>query len=120
ATAHANTPLVVLCTSAEPDLQWLQGSVETLDLLSAEAVERIGRQITMELNPKSKLPEALARVAPLSPLRLENHLRLLASGVQASGSASAEELLRARFDDLDDVAKRLLECASVLGERFFE
>lgn len=120
ATAHATAPLVVVCTSAEPDLQWLQGSVEPLDLLGAEAVERIGRQLTMELNPKSKLPEALARVAPLSPLRLENHLRLLAAGVQAPGSATAEELLRARFNDLDDVAKRLLECASILGERFFE
>ena len=119
-TAFAATPVFALCTSAEPDLQWLHGSIEKLDLLGPEAVERIGRQITMELNPKSKLPEALARVAPLSPLRLENHLRLLASGVQASGTASVEELLKARFDDLDEVAKRLLECASVLGERFFE
>jgi len=119
-TAHSSAPLVILCTSAESQLQWTQGSIEPLEPLGAEAVMKVAQQVTVEINPKSTLPEALASVAPLSPLRLENYLRLLASGVQAPGTASAEELLRTRFRDLDDVAKSLLECGSVLGERFFE
>ena len=120
ATAPVTQPVLVACTSAEPNVDWLGGAIEQLDPLSPEIVERLGRQVTMEVSPQSQLPDALAKVAPLSPLKLENHLRLLAMGLQAPGDATDEELLRTRFRDCSEVGRKILECASVLGERFLE
>ncbi|MEM6289918.1 MAG: protein kinase [Myxococcota bacterium] len=120
ANAQAQNPVFVLCTSAEPNLEWLGGTIEQLDALSPEIVEQLGRQVTMEVSPQSQLPEALAKVAPLSPLKLESHLRLLAGGLQAAGTASDRELLRTRFGEFGNTARKVLECGSILGERFIE
>jgi serine/threonine-protein kinase len=120
ATAPVANPVLVLCTSAEPNVDWLGGAIEQLEPLQPENVERLGRQVTMEVSPQSALPEALAKVAPLSPLRLECHLRLLAMGLQAPGDATDDELLRARFRDFSPVARKVLEVGSILGERFLE
>ncbi len=120
AAAQAQNPVFVLCTSAEPNVEWLGGTIEQLDALTPEEVESLGRQVTMEVNPQSELPEALAKVAPLTPLKLECHLRLLAGGIQAPGTATDRELLRTRFGELGATARNVLECGSVLGERFLE
>ncbi len=120
ANAQASTPVFVLCTSAEPKVEWLGGTIEQLDALAPDVVEALGRRVTMEINPKSQLPDALAKVAPLTPLKLESHLRLLASGIQASGTASDRELLRTRFGEAGATARKVLECGSILGERFLE
>ncbi len=120
AAASAQNPVLVLCTSAEPNVEWLGGTIEQLDALSPEIVEHLGRQVTMEVSPQSQLPEALAKVAPLSPLKLESHLRLLAGGLQAAGNASDRELLRTRLGEFGATARKVLECGSILGERFIE
>ncbi len=120
ANAQASNPVFVVCTSAEPNVEWLGGTIEQLDALAPDVVEALGRQVTMEVNPKSQLPEALAKVAPLTPLKLESHLRLLAGGIQASGTASDRELLRTRFGEAGATARKVLECGSILGERFLE
>ena len=120
ANAQAQNPVFVLCTSAEPNVEWLGGTIEQLDPLTPQEVENLGRRVTMEINPKSQLPEALAKVAPLTPLKLESHLRLLAGGIQAPGTATDRELLRIRFGELGATARGVLECGSILGERFLE
>jgi serine/threonine-protein kinase len=119
-SAQAQNPVFVLCTSAEPNVEWLGGTIEQLDALTPDEVETLGRQVTMEINPKSQLPEALAKVAPLTPLKLESHLRLLAGGIQAPGTATDRELLRTRFGELKPTARTVLEVGSILGERFLE
>ncbi len=120
ATAPVAHPVLVLCTSAEPNVDWLGGAIEQLEPLAPEVVERLGRQVTMEVSPQSSLPEALAKVAPLRPLDLECHLRLLAMGLQAPGDATDEELLRTRFHDYGPMARKVLEHGAILGERFLE
>jgi serine/threonine-protein kinase len=119
-TASTQVPVVVLCTSAEEDLDWIGATVETLEPLGSDAIERLAAQAIMEVSPTSQLPEALSGVGPLSPLKLENHLRLLAAGVQASGTATAADLFDTRLKTLDDTCLAILRLASVLGERFFE
>jgi serine/threonine-protein kinase len=118
AAAPASAAVQLLATSADDRLDWLGGVVEQLEPLPAEAVERVGRQVTLEVKPSSDLPTELARVAPLTPLRLELHLRLLAQGLIAPRHADEAALVRARLEQLDPELARLLELASVLGERF--
>ena len=120
AVAPTAAPVVMVATSADPRVDWLGGVIEQLEPLSAEAVERVGRQVTLEVKPNSTLPAELARVAPLSPLRLELHLRLLAQGLVAPRQANESDLLRTRLEQIDDKLLGLLEVASVLGERFLE
>ncbi len=118
AAAPAGSPVQILATSADPRLDWLGGVVEPLDPLPPEAVEQVGRQVTRDLKPNSDLPSELARVGPLTPLRLELHLRLLAQGLIAPRQADETALVRARLEQLDPVLARVVELAAVLGERF--
>ena len=114
------SPVLVLCMTNEHDVSWLGGGVEALEPLGSKAVELVGRQLTLETRPGSKLPEALARIAPLTPLKLENHLRLLAAGVQAGADMAEAELVKTRIEQIDPNTRMLLELAAVLGERFLE
>jgi eukaryotic-like serine/threonine-protein kinase len=116
----ARSPVALVCLTSEQDVAWLSGNVERLEPLGPEVVERIGRQLTMQTRPDSKLPEALSRIAPLTPLKLETHLRLLAAGVQAGRDMSEIDLVKTRLDQLDATCTSLLELAAVLGERFLE
>jgi len=118
AVAPASAAVQLLATSADSRLDWLGGVVEQLEPLPADAVERVGRQVTLEVKPNSQLPTELARVAPLTPLRLELHLRLLAQGLIAPRQADENALVRARLEQLEPELQRMLELASVLGERF--
>jgi len=117
-SAHAADPVVVVCTTAEKDHQWLDGSVEPLEPLTADVIESLAREATRDINPESKLPEILAATAPVTPLRLENHLRLLAAGVPAPKQATVEELIQTRLERLEPSRKSLVDVAAVLGERF--
>jgi eukaryotic-like serine/threonine-protein kinase len=119
-SSGASAPVVVLCMANEADVAWLGDTVEALQPLGASAVERVGRALTMETRPNSKLPEALARIAPLTPLKLECHLRLLAGGVQAGANMTEAELVKTRIEQQGASARMVLEIASVLGERFPE
>ena len=119
-TARASAAVVVMTTTTETSVDWLGGVVEVLEPLGRDVVERLGHAATIEVNPNSRLPSALADVAPLSPLKLENHLRLLAMGVQAPGRSSKEELIKIRIDNLPGAWRQTLELAAVLGERFVE
>ncbi len=118
--SQVNVPVCVLAITAEDDIDWLGGIVEPLEPLGPEVVRQLAEQVIRDVSPSSSLPEALAEVAPLTPFCLESHLRLLAMGVQAPGSASAEELLATRLDGLDGSCRHVLELASILGERFLE
>ncbi len=118
AIAPASAAVQLLATSADGRIDWLGGVVEQLEPLPAEAVERVGRQVTLDVKPNSQLPSELARVAPLTPLRLELHLRLLAQGLIAPRHADETALVRARLDQTEPELQRLLELASVIGERF--
>ena len=118
AAAPASVAVQLLATSADNRLDWLGGVVEQLEPLPPDAVERVGRLVTLEVKPSSELPTELARVAPLTPLRLELHLRLLAQGLIAPRQADETSLIRARLEHLDADLARLLELAAVLGERF--
>ncbi len=120
AVAPTSAPVLVIATSADARLDWLGGMVEQLEPIGAEAVERMARQVTLELKPNSSLPSELARVAPLSPLRLEMHLRLLAQGFVAPRESDDAELVSARLSQLDPSLLGLLEIAAVIGERFLE
>ncbi len=120
AAAPSNACVQVVATSGDPRTEWLGGVIEQLEPLPPEAVERVGRQATLDVKPNSQLPGELARVAPLTPLRLELHLRLLAQGLLAPRQADEVALVRARIDQLETPLVRLLEIAAVLGERFPE
>lgn len=111
-------PVLVLCTTSEPSAEWLGGAVERLGPLPRDVLEQVGRRITRDTNPQSELPRALAEMAPLSPLMLETHLRLLALGVQAPSDADETMLLEARLRELSEPARGLIDIASVFGERF--
>jgi eukaryotic-like serine/threonine-protein kinase len=119
AHACAATPVTLVCTSSEQDVTWLCTNVERLELLDARVVEHVARQVTSD-RPTSNLPEALSRIAPATPLKLETHLRLLAAGVQAGREMSEAALLETRLDQVDSTCTTLLELAAVLGERFLE
>ncbi|MBC8067273.1 MAG: protein kinase [Deltaproteobacteria bacterium] len=120
AIAPASAPVQVLATSADPRLDWLGGVIEQLEPLSPESVERVGRQVTLEVKPNSTLPAELARVAPLTPLRLELHLRLLAQGLLAPRQADETALVRTRLEQLEPDLLPIIELAAILGERFPE
>ncbi|MBX7083918.1 MAG: protein kinase [Nannocystaceae bacterium] len=120
AAAPSSACVQVLATSSDARTDWLGGTIEQLEPLPPDAVERVGRQVTLDVKPNSTLPSELARVAPLTPLRLELHLRLLAQGLLAPRQADEAALIRARLEQLDGPLTSMLELAAVLGDRFPE
>jgi serine/threonine-protein kinase len=120
ASAQSTDPLLILCTSAEPNLEWLPADIDPLPPLRAEQVEQVSRDAIIEVQPNSRLPAELAKMAPISPLKLESHLRLLSHGERVPPETSTLKLIHRRLKRLDDHALGILETASVLGERFLE
>jgi serine/threonine-protein kinase len=120
ANSRSTTPLTLLVTSEESDLDWLQGEVERLGPLSENAVRQLCRQVTIGVSPQSSLPAILTKAAPLTPLRLELQLRVLALGLEAPSDATDADLVTLRVEHLDDAARRVLEVGAMLGERFPE
>ncbi len=120
--AHKDSeaPIVVLCTTVEEELAWLGGTHHSLAALDAEAVEDVCRQVTIGVNPGSTLPQRVSSGGPITPLRLELRLRLLALGFDDDLRASDDELIEARYNRLTSEARAVLECSAVLGERFPE
>lgn len=120
ANATSGSAVMLLCMSAETQLDWLDAEVHGLELLGAQDVEWVARRVTEAINPRSSLPSVLARHAPLAPSTLENCLRLIAAGVELEPGADERALVRARIEALEPECRELLEIASVLGESFTE
>jgi serine/threonine-protein kinase len=112
--------VLVLATSAEQDLAWLNGPVLDIPALDADDVRALVQEVVATVNPTSTLPATLAERAPISPLRLELQLRLLAHGAPLPPRDDEAGLVHARLALLEPVEHAVVEIGSVLGERFSE
>lgn len=118
ARARTNVPVVGLVATTEADVDWLAGGTEVLEMLDTDALHHLGRVVTADINKKhSKIFEKLAESAPMTPLRLEAQLRLMAIDGGPPTGHSETELIRRRIERLSPTQRRALEVASVLGER---
>jgi serine/threonine protein kinase/tetratricopeptide (TPR) repeat protein len=120
ASASTVSPILVIATTTESEVQWFGGVVSHIEPLSSDAVREIGRTVIAQLKPASNLVDKLVAASPLSPLSLENQLRLLAAGLDPAPGASDEDLVRARVAARTDPERRVLQAAAVLGERMSE
>jgi serine/threonine-protein kinase len=116
-SAPTQMPVIVLATTGETELQWFGGVAERLEPLGPDAIASLGRSVIARIQPSSTLAERLAANAPLSPLSLENHLRLLAAGADPTPNATDGDLVRQRLALVSPTARRVLEAAAVIGER---
>ena len=117
-TNTTEVPVLALITSKEPSLDWLGGVTERLEPLDVdditEAWREVAAQVTGDPTPSASVLEA----APMSPLRLEQCIRLAMHGIQAPAKATEADLFRMRLEKQPATVRRVLELASVLGERF--
>jgi serine/threonine protein kinase/tetratricopeptide (TPR) repeat protein len=120
ARARAPSSVLVLATSSEQDLAWLNGPVLDISALDAESVRALVQEVVEAINPTSSLPAVLAERAPISPLRLELQLRLLAQGASLPARDDEAALVHARLALLEPMEHAIVEVGSVLGERFAE
>ncbi|MCA9654486.1 MAG: protein kinase [Myxococcales bacterium] len=111
-------PVLVIVTSKEPSLDWLGGLSEQLEPLDVEAISDAWREVAAQTTGEPTPTANVLEAAPMSPLRLEQSIRLAMHGIQAPPSASEGDLLRMRLDKQPKPVRRMLELAAVLGERF--
>ncbi len=114
---HAERPVFLALASSESDLSWLQGPVERLEMLGSAEIESAIGDSTAGFRAESSLPAHLAKGGAASPLRLDLLLRAMATDRDIDASFSDEALLERRLAALDEVARRLLDAAAILGER---
>ncbi len=113
-----DVPVLVLVTSKEPSLEWRGGVVERLEPLGVEEIQAIWHEAGTHSAGEAKPPGSVLEAAPMSPLRVEQCLRLAARGIVAPAGATEVDLMRARLEKQPEPVRRVLELASVLGERF--
>lgn len=118
--ASHETSVLVIVTSAEKNLSWINAPVVALDDIGPEDVKWLVADLTDKISPDSRLPDKLAARAPTPPLRLEMELRLLALGVPLPEDPAEGALLERRLELLEPGERQTLEAASVLGERMDE
>lgn len=118
--ASGDHAVLVIVTSSEKNLSWINAPVVSLDAIEADDVRELVSTITERISPNSPLPDKLAQRAPMLPLRLELELRLLALGVPLPEAATEAELIQQRIELLEPGERQALEAASVLGERLQE
>jgi serine/threonine protein kinase/tetratricopeptide (TPR) repeat protein len=111
-------PVLCLVTSKEPSLDWLGGVTEVLEPLDEAAIVEVWREVAAQATSQPTPPPEVLAAAPMSPLRLEQCIRLAMRGVVAPTAANEADLLRMRVEKQPASVRRLLELAAVLGERF--
>ncbi len=111
-------PVLVLASSKEASLDWLGGVSERLEPLDTEAITAAWREVAAQVTGEPEPPAALLDAAPMSPLRLGHGIRLAMRGTTPPTDATAVDLLRMRLGKQPTGVRRVLELASVLGERF--
>ncbi len=116
-TAPTDSPVVVLATTSETEVGWFSGVADRLEPLGSDTVRAIGKSVIDTIKPGSELTEQLAARAPLSPLSLENRLRLMAVGREVPENATEGDLVRTRLGLVSTEARLVLEAAAVIGER---
>ena len=118
ARASSSAPIVTLVVTTEAKADWIAGGVDLLAPLDAEAIGSVGEIVTSDIDKRqSKIFERLSASAPMTPLRLEAQLRLMATDNQPPSDASDRELVMSRIDRLSVPQKRALQVASILGAR---
>lgn len=121
ATATTVAPILVIITTAETEVQWFGGVVSRLEPLGSSAIREIGRAVIEQVKPGSDLTDRLVAAAPLSPLSLENQLRLIAAGAELPADSDDDSsLIRARIERVGKAGREILAAASVIGERMSE
>lgn len=115
---RCEVPVLAFTTSKEPSLDWLGGLTEHLEPLSAEHITEAWRETAAQATGKLEPPEAILAAAPMSPLRLEQSIRLALHGITAPSDAKESDLLRMRLEKQPGAVRRVLDLAAVLGERF--
>jgi eukaryotic-like serine/threonine-protein kinase len=117
---RSELPVLCLVTSKESSLDWLGGVTEALEPLDADAIADVWREVAAHVTGRHEPPAEVLAAAPMSPLRLEQCIRLAMRGVVPPPAAQEADLLRMRLDAQPTAVRRLLELAVVLGERFPE
>ncbi|MCX4247628.1 protein kinase domain-containing protein [Paraliomyxa miuraensis] len=115
---RTDLPVLCLVTSKESSLDWLDGAAEVLEPLDEEAVVEAWRELAAQRTGLPLPPADIMQAIPMSPLRLEQCIRLAIRGKTAPAPAKDTDLLRIRVDAQPPAVKRLLELAAVLGDRF--
>ncbi|MEX1366127.1 MAG: protein kinase [Nannocystaceae bacterium] len=113
-----DVPVLVIVTSKEPSLDWLGGLSENLDKLDVDEITEAWREVAAQATGEPTPPASVLEAAPMSPLRLEQCIRLAMHGVEAPSDASESDLLQLRLGKQPPALRRMLELAAVLGERF--
>lgn len=118
--ARRRTEFPVLCiaTSKEPSLDWLSGMVEQVEPLDVDAIAEVWREVAALPSGQPTPPPEVLDAAPMSPLRLEQCMRLALRGTAAPPTANEADLFRMRLGTQPQPVQRLLDLAAVLGERF--
>ncbi len=111
-------PVLSIITSKESSLDWLGGVSDRLEPLDREAVVEAWREVAAQTTGEPEPPALVLDAAPMSPLRLEHSIRLAVRGIEVPADADVADLIRLRIGKLPSPVHRVLELASVLGERF--
>jgi len=116
---HAiEVPVLLMVTSKEPTLEWLGGITEKLDPLDVDEITEAWREAAAQATGEPTPTQSVLEAAPMSPLRLEQCIRLAVHGITAPSDAGETDLLRMRLSKQPPGVRRVLELAAVLGERF--
>ncbi len=115
---RVEVPVLTITTSKETALDWLGGVTETLEPLDGESIIETWREVAAEVSGQLAPPATLLAAAPMTPLRLEQAIRLTIAGTAAPPEAKEADLLRMRLEKQPSQVRRVLELAAVLGERF--
>ncbi|MEM9453350.1 MAG: protein kinase [Myxococcota bacterium] len=118
ARRRVDVPVLTVVTSKEPSLDWLGGVTENLEPLSTEDITEAWREVAAQSTGEPVPPAEILEAAPMSPLRLEQSIRLAMQGYTAPPDAKEADLLRTRLHKQPKSVRRVLELAAVLGERF--
>ena len=118
ARRRTELPVAAIVTSKEPSLEWLDGVSETLEPLDEDAIVEVWREVAAQATGSAEPPDEVLEAAPMSPLRLEQCMRLAMRGITAPAPATEADLLRMRLEKQPSAVRRLLDLAAVLGERF--
>ncbi len=111
-------PVMCIATSKEPSLDWLGGVTEEVGPLDVDAINEIWREVAALPAQRPTTPPEILEAAPMSPLRLEQCIRMAIRGIAAPAGADEADLVRMRVDHQPPHVRRLLDLAAVLGERF--
>ena len=104
--SNAHTPVLVVCTTAESDITWLDAAHFPLQPLSESHLS----------GTLSEDDQDLATLAPMPPMELVHRIRLRQRDVDALAPGDITALAKRRVESLPGLERAVLEAVAVCGD----